>query len=408
MTEQGGVALAYNQNQPHAYAIGEETYIDHELKRVQPVIKPAPMLIEAPPQDRGGKDNWIVKATPTPNKPAVRNRFTLATSEKETKASEKIGDVGHKGLDAWELVDQMKAKQYTQGVKSTPWNAVQGIKGTVDQENIHIKEALQAQRYAWDAKHTLNSSPNKAEYQGIKATIPVDSYQISQERAVHELLHADVSGASTTVLPAPHTGADDLMTAHFKVTGADVSAAKRPQYGESAIILSPEKLVAKPPPSASGAKSTTRITGGVRAAKEGVRRALFGGSAGNYSFGAIKDEQAGPTPAEIAASQRLAEVLAREEHEPEEILAHRYFELRKQQDRQEEVVESISTGVKPPAPEPQPSPAPPKPAPAKPAVSPGSLPVAAEPTPDASDAAPGSSATASATASEGPPTDLSA
>lgn len=193
---------------------------------------------------------------------------------------------------------------------------------------MHIKEARSAQAHL--------KLKDKAEYMGIKATIPADSYLIDNQKGVHELLHADVAGTSTTVLPVHKNGPDSLLSSHYRITHEAVSEAKRSQYGESAIILgSAEKS------SSAGPKGPFMPS--VRAAASGVRRALFG-AGGNEELQSADVVSA----AELAAEVRLAgiEEQIAKEGSYDQILAHRYFEMRR--GVPEEVVEAVATGHRPP------------------------------------------------------------
>lgn len=338
-----GVALGYGMSQPHAYGeVAEQSYVEEQIKNVNHAPKPEPTMVLAGAGSVNTTDTWLARATPARPSTAGRNRFELMNAV-ETKASAKLGNVGHNGTDAWEMADQIKAKQHTQGTTPTPWMAVAGVKGTVDVNNQHIVDAVAVQKNVWDAKHTLQSTPDKAAFQGIKATIPVDSYLIDNQKSVHALLHADIAGTSTTLLPAPKVGSDMLMQSINKQVYEAVSDAKRPQYGESAIILSPDKLLASRN-AANMAAQNAGLVAGVKAASAGVRRALFGEKPSNEESGIA-------SAAELAAESRLASIKsqmkidAREESQPEEILAHRYFELRKgNPDRQEQIVESVAAG----------------------------------------------------------------
>ena len=185
-----------------------------------------------------------------------RNKFALMESESESKASGKMQNVGHNGTDSWEMEAAMKAKHFTQGVKATPWTAVHGVKGTVNEKDYMIAETLTYQKQVKDVR-----TPDKSLYQGIAAKIPVDAYLIEEQRNVKAIIRANrVEGDQNTAMPAPKYGPDNFLAEAYKNAAALISSAQA-GIEESTIVRSTTPAV----------KSKHALAG--------LGRSLFGGSA---------------------------------------------------------------------------------------------------------------------------------
>ena len=164
---------------------------------------------------------WAKKYGPS-LKNKGRNKFALMHSEKETKASEKMQNVGHNGTDSWEMEAAIRAKAFTQGAKQTRYGGpFTGVKATVTKDDLMISEHLKYQTHVKDVK-----TPDKSLYQGVAAKIPVDAYLIEDQRNVKAIIRANkVEGDQNTSMPAPRYGPDSFLAeAYRKATGLVTAA----------------------------------------------------------------------------------------------------------------------------------------------------------------------------------------
>ncbi len=220
-------------------AYSPELWVRHHTKAAAP--PPPPALAEPvhPTSMAVGPDalelGWAKQYGAKDLKNKSRNKFALMQSERESKVSAKMQNVGHNGTDSWEMEAAIKAKLQTQGAKQTRYGGpMTGVKATVTKEDYMINESLKYQGHVRDVK-----TPDKSLYQGVAGKIPVDSYLLEDQRNATAILRATkVEGDQYTSLPAPKYGPDSFLAEAYRRATGIVSEAQT-GIEEATIVRSP-------------------------------------------------------------------------------------------------------------------------------------------------------------------------
>lgn len=174
------------------------------------------------PRPHVGPDSWAMqhvklveetrKLTPQVSN---RNRFTLMSAP-DSKATAKLSNVGHNGIDSWEMACTFNAKLHAPGALK---QAQRGVKGTVDMKNYSIVNETKYQGNLTQAKLT-----DPVRHRGVAATMPPDHYLVAEYGRCRA---ATVEANRFQAMPAPHVAPGDLMDVHQKSAQSAASASHR-------------------------------------------------------------------------------------------------------------------------------------------------------------------------------------
>jgi hypothetical protein len=168
----------------------------------------------------------LVRAKNSPFKAQKpRNRFNLMSAP-DSKVSAKLDNVGHFDLNALETQTNMQSKKHTLGAYNKPY---QGVKGTSAATDLYIAEPLKYQK-----NMSAVAVKNTKDYQGIKATIPVNDRLLTEYKTQQTAI---AESNMPPVLPFPTLDEEDFFAQHLKSSQALANDAHRvhPHLGDVAV-----------------------------------------------------------------------------------------------------------------------------------------------------------------------------